>query len=119
MSTCFIQLWMAGVLLGGVIALFLHPDWWSILQREKWWPISIGTVFVIQQLTKKILNTYVTDGTTIKRPFVWMFAYVALSAGYLVVCSGTCLSVPKCVCRSRPHEQQLVSVSMLEPSALS
>lgn len=31
------------------------------------------------------LNKWVTDGKRIKWPFVWLFLYVALSAGYCVV----------------------------------
>ena len=32
-----------------------------------------------------VLNKWVTDGRRIRWPFVWLFSYVALSAGYCVV----------------------------------
>ena len=83
---------MAGVLVGGVVALAIHPQWWEFLGDNYWWPISIFGVLLFQTATRKILDTYVTDGATIKEPFMWLFAYVALSAAYLVVhsCHDSC-----------------------------
>ena len=85
MSTCFVQLWLASVPIGVIIGLLLHPQFWSLMGKYIWWPLSTVLMLLWHIGTQVLLNTYVTDGKRIKKPFVWLFTYVALSAGYCVV----------------------------------
>ena len=79
------QLWLASVPLGLIIALLLHPQFWGWVGRHIWWPLSTVLMLLWHIMSQVLLNTYVTDGKRIKKPFVWLFSYVALSAGYCVV----------------------------------
>jgi hypothetical protein len=84
-STCYVQLLLAGCLLTLTIAALLHPLFWETVRYFIWWSVSIALIAVWHFLVQKLLNTYVTDGRCIKRPFIWIFSYVALSAGYCTV----------------------------------
>jgi hypothetical protein len=85
-STCYVQLLLAGCLLTLIIAALLHPQFWETVRDHIWWPVSIALITIWHILAQKLLDTYVTDGKCIKRPFIWIFSYVALSAGYCTVC---------------------------------
>ena len=74
-----------GGYIGIIAAALLHPQFWLMLERHKWWPISFVLIALWHKLSQGLLNKVVTDGKRIKYPFVWLFAYVALSAGYCVV----------------------------------
>ena len=84
-STCYVQLLLAGVYIGAIAAALLHPQFWEMVWRHKWWPISFVLIALWHNLSQRVLNSVVTDGKRIKYPFVWLFSYVALSAGYCVV----------------------------------
>lgn len=85
-STCFFQLWLAGLLLGTLIMVLLQPQWWEFVGRNACWPVSVLCIIFWHIVSQIVLNRWVTDGKRIKWPFVWLFLYVALSAGYCVVC---------------------------------
>ena len=91
MSTCFIQLYLAGGLVGSVMALLLHPEWWRLVHKHMWWPISIAFIVLWHLTSQLLLNRVVTDGKRIKWPFVWLFLYVGLSAAYCVVRYCQCI----------------------------
>jgi hypothetical protein len=104
-STCYVQLLLAGGLIGFIIGALLHPQFWEVVRVHVWWPVSIALIILWHVITQKLLNTYVTDHKRIKRPFVWLFAYVALSAGYCTVCSfSRCFDVLLVVCMHFPEE---------------
>lgn len=84
-STCYVQLYLAGALLGSLCTLLLHPRWWQLVYDNIWWPLSIVFIICWHITSQQILNRVITDGKRIKWPFVWLFAYVGLSAGYCVV----------------------------------
>lgn len=84
-STCFFQLWIGALVLGAVLVPLLHPEFWVFVRDNIGWPISIALIIVWHILSQIFLNRYVTDGKRIKKPFVWLFAYVALSSAYCVV----------------------------------
>jgi hypothetical protein len=89
-STCYVQLLLAGSLLTLVIGALLHPQFWELVRERIWWPVSIALIVLWHVLTQKLLNTFVTHRKHIRRPFVWLFAYVALSAGYCTVRTPQC-----------------------------
>lgn len=95
-STCQVQLVLAGNFLCLIVAALLHPKFWELVGDYYGWPVSFVLIFLWHALSQKLLNTYVTDGKSIRRPFVWLFAYVALSAAYCMVRPG---SVQKNTCR--------------------
>ena len=76
---------LAGVYIGIIAAALLHPQFWLMLGRNISWPISFLFIALWHKLSQRLLNKVVTDGKHIKYPFVWLFSYVALSAGYCVV----------------------------------
>jgi hypothetical protein len=84
-STCYFQLWLAGLLVSSLIVLLLHPSFWELVVEYVDWPISILVIICWHIASQITLNKWVTDGKTIKKPFLWLFAYVALSAAYCVV----------------------------------
>jgi hypothetical protein len=84
-STCYVQLLLAGCLLTLIIAALLHQQFWEMVRDTIWWLVSIAFIILWHILAQQLLNRYVTDGKCIKRPFVWIFSYVALSAGYCTV----------------------------------
>jgi hypothetical protein len=92
-STCFIQLWLAGLLVGTIVTLLAHPQFWEFVAEYYWWPVSVLLILAWHIVSQTILNKYITDGKRIKWPFWWLFLYVGLSAGYCVVCvSDLCFS---------------------------
>lgn len=94
MSTCQVQLVMAGTFLMGVIGALIHPNFWQFVGQHYWWPISIVIIILWHIISQMLLNKYVTaDGKRIKWPFLWLFAYVALSAAYCMVCHSSLFSV--------------------------
>eukprot|EP00892_Ulva_mutabilis_P009432 jgi/Ulvmu1/6861/UM031_0066.1 len=84
-STCFFQLWLGGAVLGAVLVALLHPSFWRLLRDNIGWVISLAIILAWHVLSQLLLNRYVTDGKRILRPFMWLFAYIGLSAGYCVV----------------------------------
>lgn len=88
-STCFFQLWIGALVLGAVLVPLLHPEFWVFVRDNIGWPISIALIILWHILSQIFLNRYVTDGKRIKKPFVWLFAYVALSSAYCVVRTPT------------------------------
>jgi hypothetical protein len=64
---------------------FASPKVLGMVRDHIWWPVSIAFIILWHILAQQLLNTYVTDGKCIKRPFIWIFSYVALSAGYCTV----------------------------------
>jgi hypothetical protein len=85
-STCIIQLWLAGLLLGSIVTLICHPQTWQFLGENYQWPVSIVLIIAWHVTSQIILNKYVTDGKRINWPFAWLFLYFGLSATYCVVC---------------------------------
>lgn len=85
MSTCYVQLLLAGGLLSMLLAALLHPQFWEVVGEHIWWPISFVLITLWHMISQKLLNKYVTNGKRIRWPFVWLFAYVALSGGYCAV----------------------------------
>eukprot|EP00892_Ulva_mutabilis_P002674 jgi/Ulvmu1/12407/UM009_0056.1 len=84
-STCFFQLWLGGAVLGAVLIPLLHPSFWRLVGDNLGWVISLAFILAWHILSQLLLNRYVTDGKRILRPFMWLFLYIALSAGYCVV----------------------------------
>ena len=84
-STCYVQLLLAGGLVGLLVGTLLHPQFWEVVGEHKQRPISFLVITLWHVISQAALNKYVTDGKRIKHPFVWVFAYLALSAGYCVV----------------------------------
>jgi hypothetical protein len=108
-STCFIQLWLAGAVLGTVVMLLLHPEFWRFVGDYIWWPVSIVLIILWHVASQIALNKYVTDGKSIKWPWVWLFLYVALSAAYCVVRSlFKALAAVKPLC-CRRHSRSAVT----------
>lgn len=91
-STCFFQLWLGTLVLGAIFVPALHPEFWVFVHDNIGWPLSIAVIIGWHIVSQIFLNRYVTDGKRIKRPFVWLFAYVALSSAYCVV---RCLDYPQ------------------------
>lgn len=84
-STCQVQLALAGTLLMVLIGALLHPNFWEFVGEHFWWPVSVVIIIFWHIISQALLNKYVVDGTRIKRPFLWLFAYVGLSAAYCMV----------------------------------
>ena len=89
-STCFFQLWLGALTLGAVLVPLLHPDFWVFVRAHIGWPISIAAILCWHIVSQVFLNRFVTDGKRIRWPFVWLFAYVALSSAYCVVRPAPC-----------------------------
>ena len=85
MSTCFFQLWLGSLVLGAVLVPLLHPSFWDLVRDNIGWVISFSFILLWHILSQLFLNRYVTDGRRILRPFMWLFVYIGLSAGYCVV----------------------------------
>lgn len=64
----------------------IHPNFWQFVGQYYWWPVSFMIVGLWHLISQKLLNKFVTDGKRIKRPFLWLFLYVGLSAAYCMVC---------------------------------
>lgn len=84
-STCWVQLWWAGVTLSLILAALLHPGFWRLVAENKAWPISVIAIFVWHMVSQLALSRWVTPGTEIKRPLLWFFCYALLSTVYFTV----------------------------------
>jgi hypothetical protein len=85
-STCWIQLWTAGILISAVLVPFGHPRFWVFVRANIAWPISVVLIIIWHVVTQILLQKYVTPGASIKHPFAWLFLYIFLSSVYCVVC---------------------------------
>lgn len=56
-STCFFQLWLAGLLVSTVIMLLLHPQWWEFVGRNAWWPISV-ILIIMWHIASQVRTCY-------------------------------------------------------------
>lgn len=92
-STCYFQLWLSGLLISSIITLLLHPSFWEFVGDYVGWPISIFFIICWHIASQLTLNRWVTDGKTIKKPFLWLFAYVTLSTAYCVVRTAASLAL--------------------------
>ena len=84
-STCAVQLWAAGVVLSAIFVPIGHPGFWAFVRANVAWPLSIVAIIAWHALSQVLLQKYVTPGTSIKRPFAWLFLYMVLSTAYCVV----------------------------------
>ena len=56
LSTCYVQLLLAGVYIGIIAAALLHPQFWLMLGRNISWPISFLFIALWHKLSQRLLN---------------------------------------------------------------
>lgn len=114
-STCWVQLWWAGLTLGAILGALLHPAFWTFVDKYRAWPISVAFIILWHVLSQQALSKWVTPGTEIKRPLLWFYLYALLSTVYFTV-SPSLASVPSVAVSSMHWVSLLLALASFVPT---
>eukprot|EP00873_Tetraselmis_striata_P002756 jgi/Tetstr1/423020/TSEL_013795.t1 len=97
-STAFIQLQVAGVVITALVAVLLYRPFWTMVVARFWgYLVSIAVVVICNVVfMKKFLGSRVTDGRNIKSMRGWVAYYIIFSFAQVVF--GLLLAVTRIIC---------------------
>jgi hypothetical protein len=93
-STCWVQLWWAGLTMGAIVAGILHPAFWRLVFKYIGWPISIIVITLWHMLSQMAIARWVTPRRSIEHTLLWFYLYALFSLVYFTVC---CSNISLCI----------------------